>query len=112
MAIAKAYFGDRTIFETARDIEEHVKWLLPSKNADDDEGIDVEEAEGDPNIVELVRQQKRGFFGALFLWENGLIGVGSEEPVRKYPVCFSYTQLALHPPTPPAVRIPFEPAHP
>ncbi|KAF9790426.1 hypothetical protein BJ322DRAFT_1104082 [Thelephora terrestris] len=44
IGIVKAYFGDKSIFGTAEEVEEHVQWLLPNK----DEEID-EEDEGKDN---------------------------------------------------------------
>ena len=84
MAVTKAYFGDKTIFETMNEIGEHAKWLLPSQDMNEGEGTDMEEVdEGVASIEEVVRQRKRKFVGAPFLWENGLIGVAGDEPVCK-----------------------------
>lgn len=75
----KTYFDDKTVFDNADGIKEHVQWLLPNKDeeaneeADDDDNIDVEE---------IVCRWKKKFVGAPFLYENGLIGP-VEEPVRK-----------------------------
>ena len=68
----------------ADDIAEHASWLLPSQDTDEDDGIDVAEVAGGViSIEEIAHQKKREFVGAPFLWENGLIGVACEEPVRK-----------------------------
>jgi len=91
MAVVKAYFGDRTIFETTNDIAEHVSWLLPSQDADEDDGANAGEVEESVvSIEEVVRQRKRNFVGAPFLWENGLIGVACEEQVHKLSAPFSH----------------------
>jgi hypothetical protein len=112
MAVVKAYFGDGAIFETTDDIEEHVGWLLPNKDVDEDEGVDVEGVEGGTSIEEIARQRKKEFVGAPFLWENGLIGVAGEEPVcelsDQFPACGQpYLCLSTI-----AIRVSFEPAHP
>ena len=86
MAVVKAFFGDKTAFETAKDVEEHVSWLLPNNDVDED-GSGAEEEEIDATVApieEVVRQQKRKFIGAPFLWENGSIGMAGDK-VRRTP---------------------------
>ena len=101
IAVAKTYFGDKTTFEMACDIEEHVAWLLPSKDMDEDEGMDVEEIEEEePSIEEIVRRRKREFVSAPFLWGNGSIGTREKEPVCKcLPTDFLCAWLASCPST-------------
>ena len=57
MTVVKAYFGDRLVFRAPEDIGEHVKWLLPDKDADVEGGrTDVEAVEEEaPSIEEIVR---------------------------------------------------------
>ena len=78
------YFGDKSVFDKTEEIEEHVQWLLPNKDEEVDEEADEEEEDEDDvdlDIEEVVRQRKRKFVGAPFLYENGLIGP-AKEPVR------------------------------
>ena len=73
-----AYFGDESIFELLNEIEEQVKWLLPSpEDVSERRGTDVRAV----SVEEIVCQRKAKFTGAPFLWENGLTGVASNERV-------------------------------
>jgi len=81
MAVVKAFFGDKTNFEMVKDVEEHVEWLLPNKDADED-GSGAEDKEIDETVTpieEVIHQQKRKFIGAPFLWENGSIRMAGDK---------------------------------
>ena len=111
--MVRAYFGDRTAFKATDDIAEHASWLLPSQDADEDDGINVGEVEEmTASIEEIARRKKREFVGVLFLWENGLIGVACEEPVCKFSDCLPHTYEPYLHQSLTAVRISFEPTHP
>lgn len=78
IAVARAYFGDESIFESPNEIEEQAKWLLPSpQDVSERGGTDAEAV----SVEEIVCRQKAKFTGAPFLWENGLTGVASNEQV-------------------------------
>lgn len=99
MGIAKAYFGDKEVFDGPEDIKEHVEWLLPTKDADESEEANrdesEEEEEGEASVEEVVRRRKKKFAGAPFLWENGLIGPSAKIRVRKYARSGSYAVVLI-----------------
>lgn len=109
ITVAKTYFGDKTLFGTANEIEEQVRWLLPIQGANEgdetdeevDEDADEEADEEVASIEKIVRQRKEKFIGAPFLWENGLIGPAGDEPVCKPLSTFSPTRsvdlTSVHP---------------
>jgi len=97
MGIVNTYFGDKSVFSEAEEIEEHVQWLLPNKDEEADEGADEDgeddedDEDDDIDIEEIVRRRKRKFVGAPFLYENGLIGP-AKEPVCEVDNLFNFTR--------------------
>jgi hypothetical protein len=91
IGVVKTYLGDKSIFGTTEEVEEHVQWLLPDKDEEtdeEDEGKDNDEdkeggidEEDNVDVEEIVRRRKKRFVGAPFLYQNGLIGP-AKEPVR------------------------------